>query len=99
MFTIQQIKDAHSKVKSGADFPRYMQDLIALGVKSYETFVFDNHTDYYGENDFSASSQGLPEMLSIAADCKLNQFKTDLKYTIRAKRIIQPFVPIVPNLE
>ena len=32
MFTIQQIKDAHSKVKSGADFPKYMQDIIALGV-------------------------------------------------------------------
>ena len=32
MFTIQQIKDAHSKVKSGADFPQYMQDIIALGV-------------------------------------------------------------------
>ena len=30
MFTIKQIKDAHSKVKSGADFPKYMQDIIVL---------------------------------------------------------------------
>lgn len=32
MFTIQQIKDAHSKVKSGADFPAYIQDIKKLGV-------------------------------------------------------------------
>ena len=30
MFTIAQIKEAHSKVKSGADFPQYIQDLIQL---------------------------------------------------------------------
>jgi hypothetical protein len=33
MFTIAQIKKAHSKVKSGEDFPVYIQDLIALGVQ------------------------------------------------------------------
>ena len=30
MFTIAQIKEAHDKVKSGADFPKYIQDLINL---------------------------------------------------------------------
>jgi hypothetical protein len=29
MFTITQIKEAHSKVKSGADFPAYIQGLIS----------------------------------------------------------------------
>ena len=38
MFTIAQIKEAHSRVKSGADFPTYIQDLIELGVKGYDTF-------------------------------------------------------------
>ncbi len=33
MFTIEQIKEAHAKVKSGADFPNYIHDLIILGVK------------------------------------------------------------------
>ncbi len=27
MFTVEQIKTAHSKVKSGADFPAYIQDI------------------------------------------------------------------------
>jgi uncharacterized protein YbcV (DUF1398 family) len=41
MFTIEQIKIAHTKVRSGADFPNYIQDLINLGITSYETYVAD----------------------------------------------------------
>ena len=79
MFTIQQIHEAHSKVKSGADFPKYMQDIIALGVTSFETFVFDNHTNYYGANDFQTSSIGFSETLTIADESNVEQFKSDLK--------------------
>ena len=79
MFTIQQIHEAHSKVKSGADFPKYMQDIIELGVTSFETFVFDNHTNYYGVNDFQTSSIGFSETLTIADESNVEQFKSDLK--------------------
>lgn len=48
MFTVAEIKAAHSKVKSGADFPAYIQDIKRLGVTYYETFVTDGHTDFYG---------------------------------------------------
>lgn len=56
MFTIEQIKEAHSKVKTGADFPNYIQDLIILGVKGYDTFVKDGHVEYYGVNNYSLTS-------------------------------------------
>lgn len=79
MFTVQQIKDAHSKVKSGADFPKYIQDIIALGVTAFETFVFDNHTVYYGINNFQTSSEGFLETLTIAEQSNIEQFKADLK--------------------
>lgn len=79
MFTIHQIKEAHAKVKSGADFPKYMQDIIALGVTSFETFVFDNHTDYFGAANFQTSSEGFLEYLNVAEDCNIEQFKSDLK--------------------
>ena len=79
MFTIQQIHEAHAKVKSGADFPKYMQDIIALGVTSFETFVFDNHTNYYGVNDFQTSSIGFSETITIADESNVEQFKSDLK--------------------
>ena len=79
MFTIQQIHEAHSKVKSGADFPKYMQDIIALGVTSFETFVFDNHTHYYGANDIQIASEGFSETITIADESNVEQFKSDLK--------------------
>lgn len=79
MFTIQQIQDAHAIVKSGADFPQYMQDIIALGVTAFETFVFDNHTIYFGKENFKIASEGFTKTLVIANKSNIEQFKLDLK--------------------
>ncbi len=79
MFTIQQIHEAHSKVKTGADFPKYMQEIIALGVTSFETFVFDNRTNYYGKENFQIASEGFSDTLVIADKSNVEQFKSDLK--------------------
>lgn len=79
MFTIEQIKAAHSKVKSGADFPNYVQDLILLGVTSYETYVVDGHTDYFGKNNYQVSSSPRYTPLTVAAQSNAEQFKSNLK--------------------
>jgi uncharacterized protein YbcV (DUF1398 family) len=47
MFTLEEIKAAHAKVKTGTDFPKYIQDLIKLGVQYYNAFAITGHTDYY----------------------------------------------------
>lgn len=57
MFTIEQIKTAHSKVKSGADYPSYIQEIKTLGVTAYEHFVSDGHIQYYGADDFVLSAE------------------------------------------
>jgi uncharacterized protein YbcV (DUF1398 family) len=79
MFTLVQIKTAHSSVKSGADFPVYIQEISKLGVLSYETFVSDLHSDYYGESDFKISTPPNENVLSIADTSNPEQFKADLK--------------------
>jgi len=79
MFTVEQIKAAHSKVKSGADFPAYIQDIKKLGVTFYETFVTDGHTDYYGANDYKTTSPAKYGALTIAETLNADQFKADLK--------------------
>lgn len=79
MFTIDQIKEAHSKVKSGADFPAYVRALKELGVVHYETFVNNGHTDYFGFYDYTASSDGMYPDLVISAFTNAAQFKNDLK--------------------
>ncbi|WP_366526326.1 DUF1398 family protein [Flavobacterium sp.] len=79
MFTLEQIKTAHAKVKSGADFPNYIQDLIGLGVVFYETYVSDGHTTYYGTNDYQISAAPVYETLIIAPETNLLVFKKELK--------------------
>ncbi len=79
MFTIDQIKVAHSKVKSGADFPNYIPELIQLGVTSYETYVSDGHTDYFGKDAYQTSTTPAYDTLFIAEISNAEQFKIDLK--------------------
>jgi uncharacterized protein YbcV (DUF1398 family) len=78
-FTIDQIKAAHSKVKSGADFPQYIRDLKQLGVVSYETFVADGHTDYTGHNNYKAGSPAKYNSLVVNNTSDADTFKADLK--------------------
>ncbi len=79
MFTIDQIQSAHSKVKSGADFPAYVQDLIALGVEKYHTFVTDGHTEYFGTDDYKAASPAKYVPLEIADPENKEKFVERLK--------------------
>ena len=79
MFTITQIKEAHSKVKSGADFPKYIQEIKGFGVIGFTTWVKDSHTDYLGENDFKTSSNKVYEDLEISENLNLEKFVQQLK--------------------
>ncbi len=79
MFTIQQIQEAHSKVKSGADFPQYVQEIIRLGVKKYESFVSDGHVWYYGSDDYQVQSDAKYPAFAIAGQSNKVQFQKELK--------------------
>jgi uncharacterized protein YbcV (DUF1398 family) len=79
MFTLDQIKAVHSKVKSGADFPNYIQDLIRLGVSSYETFVQDGHTVFQGKENHQITSPAKYDALSVADKSNGEKFKSELK--------------------
>ncbi len=74
MFTVAQIKQAHSKVQSGADFPKYIREIKALGVTAFESRVKDGHTAYFGNNDYSKTSTGMYADLVIADSCDTSKF-------------------------
>jgi len=80
MFQLSEIKEAHSKVKSGADFPRYVQDLIKLGVAKYDTFVNDGHTLFFGDdNDHQIQSEAKYATLEVANNSDQERFVNYLK--------------------
>lgn len=79
MFTLQAIKNVHSKVKSGAEFPKYIQELIALGVQKYDAFVADGHILYSGKENFELSSPPTNKKLMVANISDKERFKHYLK--------------------
>lgn len=91
MFTVNQIKEAHSKVKTGADFPRYVQDLIRLGVRKYSTFLNDGHTEFQGENNYHIQSEPryAPQPVSDKSDPQ------KLEYYIKAHQQGQSDYPTI----
>lgn len=78
MFTVEEIKAAHSKVKSGADFPSYIKEIKELGVTHYEAYVSDGHIDYHGANNYTATVPAKYAPLMIADTTKVEEFKAEL---------------------
>ena len=79
MFTLTQIKDAHSTVKTGADFPAYIQMLIQIGVTGYSTFVADGHTNYSGNGGYNISTDQKYPAMEIATNSNSEKYKHFLK--------------------
>jgi uncharacterized protein YbcV (DUF1398 family) len=79
VFTIDQIKTAHLKVKSGTDFPKYVQDLIKLGVTSYCIFVIDGHAEYFGKNGYHIKSDAKYSALDVVKNSDAESFINRLK--------------------
>ena len=79
MFTIEQIELAHKKVKSGADFPKYIQEIKRIGVTAFETWVNDSHTEYFGKNEYRTKSLPQYENLLIANNSDKEKFSHYLK--------------------
>ncbi|MCT2562145.1 DUF1398 domain-containing protein [Chryseobacterium herbae] len=78
--TIEQIKAEHQKVKSGADFPEYIQAIKTLGVSEYTVSVADLGIDYLDNENNSVTTRGEDDgVRSISGIVKLEHFKTRLK--------------------
>jgi len=92
MFTVEQIMAAHNKVKSGADFPAYIQEIKALGVTNYEAYVTDGHIDYHGANHYTAKVPAKYEPLIIATAPSIDEFKAELKAHQQGKTDFLTFI-------
>ena len=78
MFTAEQIKSAHSKVKSGADFPNYIKEIKFLGVTHYGAYVTDGHTEYHHGSSYTAIVEPKYEPIVITETPQTEIFKKEL---------------------
>ena len=79
MFTAEDVIAAHSKVKSGADFPKYIQEIKELGVKNYDVFVANGRSVYYGDNNHKAEVAPKYSTQQIATQVDKSTFTEKLK--------------------
>lgn len=79
MFTLEQIKQSHSKVKSGADFPQYIRDLKVLGINNYIIYVADGHAEYFGDSNCHLTSDPKYPIINISEKNENDKFKDYLK--------------------
>lgn len=91
MFTVAQIKTAHSQVKSGEDFPAYIQAIKKLGITAFETWVSDSHTQYFGDADYQTASEPMYEELLIADVYQKEPFEYALKIHQQGKTDYKTF--------
>lgn len=79
MFTIEKIEKANSKVKSGADFPKLVQELIALGIKTNNIYVSDGHAEYFGNDGANVKTDANYPSREIAEKSDGEKFRRLLK--------------------
>lgn len=75
MFTIDQIHEAFKKVKSGADFPQFVQDLKSIGVTHYDNYVADGRIKYYGTNDFTVYGETKYPFMTVNDNSSADKLK------------------------
>lgn len=78
MISLAQIQSAHSKVKSGADFPAYIREIKALGLTRYEAYVTDGHVEYHAGSDHRLMAPAKYEPIPLADTVNIAEFTAEL---------------------
>lgn len=79
MFTEQQLKEAHSRVKTGADFPGYIKEIKQLGLLKYEFWVGNGRIIYYGSSGHQVNSDPKYPQIQIAYNSSPEQLQHTIK--------------------
>ena len=75
MFTLEQLVSAHAKVKSGKDFPMYVQEIKGLGLAYYDFFVTDGHSEYVASSGEMIASLATYTSKAIASTPKADALR------------------------
>ena len=75
MFTKEQIEAAHSKVKSGADFPNYVKEIKKLGIISHEVLLLEGTWIFKGVDGQVVQFRKGKESIIISSQTSPEKFK------------------------
>jgi len=65
MFSIEEIKAAESKIKTGADFPTFIKQIKEMGVVRNDVYVANGLSEYFDSDDHTVqvSPDGYPDLV------------------------------------
>src|SRR5690348_2914908 len=66
MFTIQQINDLHDRLGNMETFAQYVRALKSIGVETFDSYLSDGHSEFFGIDGYTVASPAAHEQLSIA---------------------------------
>jgi uncharacterized protein YbcV (DUF1398 family) len=82
MFTLEQINAIHDQRGNAESLAQYVEALSALGVETYDSYIMDGHSAYFGKSGYTVISPPAHETLTIADISDKEQFlkHLDLHY-------------------
>src|SRR5947209_2272685 len=65
MFTLEQLNDIHNRLGTMESFSQYVRALQALGVETYDSYVADGHSEFFGKDGHKVVSPSVHNTLPI----------------------------------
>jgi uncharacterized protein YbcV (DUF1398 family) len=66
MFTFDQIDDIHTRLGKRASLPEYLRALNNIGVQTYDSYISDGRSEYFGKNNFKLVSPPVHKILHVS---------------------------------
>jgi uncharacterized protein YbcV (DUF1398 family) len=74
MFTLDQIADIHDRLGNSDTLGGYLRALREIGVETYDSYITDGHSEYFGADGQKLVGPAFHEKFAIADTCDKDQF-------------------------
>jgi len=74
MFTLEQINVIHDQLGNAESLAQYVAALSALGIETYDSYIMDGHSEYFGASGHTVIAPPAHETLAIADTSDREQF-------------------------
>ncbi|MHB8644980.1 MAG: DUF1398 domain-containing protein [Thermomicrobiales bacterium] len=79
MFTIEQINDLHARLGTAETLLAYVHALNAIGVETFDSYLIDGHSEFFGKRGHKVIAPPAHEKLSIAEKSDRENFLKHLE--------------------
>jgi uncharacterized protein YbcV (DUF1398 family) len=74
MFTLGEINEIHNQFGRADTLPQYLRSLKAVGVRTYDSFIFDGHSEYFGSNGYCVISPPVHPVIAVVETSNQHKF-------------------------